>query len=317
MDIICPVGALGADSQASGLCISKSRTGTDLKVLLLPGAPCLHIAGLHLQISQIAAAALQSTHGNIQAAEKIYSVCPHLIIPFHGILRLAEHYHLLLLELMYAVHSPLLDSMGTYFLSEAGRIRCHCNRKIALLHQLTLKLSYHRMLGGPYQVQILALNLVHHGFHFCKAHDSIHHIAANHKRGNTIGKSLIDHKITGIAYHCGMNSRGFTHEIIEAVSAGTPCGILVQTTDTLYNIRVVGHLKIRLYRLSVFFYFYIFTVIPTDGNGRVDYIGNHHHNFCDPFLKLRFYRLQLCKPFGACRNLRLLCFRFFPFSLCH
>lgn len=42
---ISSIFTLGTDTQTSCLCITQGRTGTNLKVLLLSGAPCFYVAG--------------------------------------------------------------------------------------------------------------------------------------------------------------------------------------------------------------------------------------------------------------------------------
>ena len=45
--------------------------------------PCLYVAGLHLQIRQVAGAALQGPYRDIQRAEQVYRVLPQFVIPEH------------------------------------------------------------------------------------------------------------------------------------------------------------------------------------------------------------------------------------------
>ena len=116
---ISSIFTLGTDTQTSCLCITQGRTGTNFEVLLLSGAPCFYVTGFYFQICQITTTTLQGTNGYIQAAEEFYGIGPHLVIPIHGILRLTQNYHLLLLELVYTVYTSLLDAVGTYFLTEA------------------------------------------------------------------------------------------------------------------------------------------------------------------------------------------------------
>lgn len=46
---ISSVFTLGTDTQTSCLCITQGRTGTNLKVLLLSGAPCFYVAGFYFR----------------------------------------------------------------------------------------------------------------------------------------------------------------------------------------------------------------------------------------------------------------------------
>ena len=116
------VRALDADLQPAGLGVAQVGAGADLKVFLLPGGPGLDVAGLDLQIRQVAGAALQLPHRDLQAPEQLHAVAPHLLVPVHALLGPADHDHLLLLELVDAVNAPLLDAVGALFLAEAGGI---------------------------------------------------------------------------------------------------------------------------------------------------------------------------------------------------
>ena len=59
--------ALHPHLQTAGLGVSKVGAGAHHEVLLLPGGPGLDVAGLHLQVGQVAGAALQLADGDVQA----------------------------------------------------------------------------------------------------------------------------------------------------------------------------------------------------------------------------------------------------------
>ena len=80
---------------------------------------------------------------------------------------------------------------------------------------------------------------------------------------------------------------------------------------------MVRHLEIRHHRLSVFLDFHILAVIFSDGNGRVDDVGNHHHNLRDFFLQLGFQFFQLCQTPGVSRHLGFFLLRLFFLALGH
>ena len=282
---ISSVFTLGTDTQTSCLCITQGRTGTNLKVLLLSGAPCFYVAGFYLQICQITTTALQSTNGYIQVAEEFYGVGPHLVVPVHGILGLTQYYHFLLFELVYAVHTSLLDSVRTYFLTEARGIRSHGNRQALLIYDLSFELTNHGMLGSTDQVQILTFDLIHHSFHFCEAHNTVYYAAADHERRDTISESLVDHEVSCVADHCGMDSCSIAHQVIETVTTGTSCALLVQTVQTIQNICMIRNLKIRNYGLTKLLDLYVLAVILTDRNGLINNVGDDHHDLGDLLLQ--------------------------------
>ena len=173
------------------------------------------------------------------------------------------------------------------------------------------------MLTGSDQIQILPFNLIHHGIHFRKAHNSCHHIAADHKWGHTVGKASANHKIPCIRNNCRMKSCNISHQIIEAISGNLSGAVKVKPLEPFHNFRMIRNLKIRRHRFSILLHFHIFTVVFSNGNGRINNIGNNHHNFCDLFLQLSFQLLQFCQTFCPCIYLGLYCLRFFFLSLAH
>ena len=134
------------------------------------GRPCLDVAALNFQVGQIAGAAFQRAHRNIQRTEEIDGVLPESVIPHHGILRLADDDHLLLLKLMDAVHAALFDAVRADFLAEAGRIAGQRLRQLLFGENGVDEFADHGMLGRADQVEILALDLIHHVLHLGKAH---------------------------------------------------------------------------------------------------------------------------------------------------
>ena len=314
---ISSIFTLGSDTQSSCLRITQGRTGTNLEILLLSGTPCFHVAGFYFQICQITTTTLQGTNGYIQTAEEFYGVGPHLVIPIHGILRLTQNYHLLLFELVYTVYTSLLDAVGTYFLTEARRIRSHGNGQALLFYDLTLELTDHGMLGSTDQVQILSFNLIHHGFHFCKAHNAVYYAAADHERRNAIGESLIDHEVSRIADHCRMDSCCITHQIIETITAGTSCTLLIQTVQTIQDICMIRNLKIRNYGLAEFLDLYVLAVVLTDRHRFINDIGNDHHDLGDLLLQFGLGSFQFSQTLCTGRYFCFLGFCLFLFALTH
>ena len=84
------------------------------------GGPGLHVDTLDLQVGQVARAALQRAHRDIQRAEEIDRVGIQLGEPRRALLGLADHHHLLLFKLVDAVDAALLDAVGADLLAEAG-----------------------------------------------------------------------------------------------------------------------------------------------------------------------------------------------------
>ena len=118
--------------------------------------------------------------------------------PVHALLGSGNNDHFLLFKLMNAVNASFLNAVSTLFLTEAGRIACEGVGESFLVNDGINIFSYHGMLTCAYEIKVLALNLVHHGIHFRKAHNACNNAASYHKWGNAVGKALFYHKITGI-----------------------------------------------------------------------------------------------------------------------
>ena len=173
-----------------------------------------------LQVRQVAGAALQLPDGNVHGAEQLHAVAPHLLVPVHGVLRLAHHNHLLLFELVDAVHPPLLNAVGALLLAEAGAVGGEGLGQLVLGEDGVDELADHGVLAGADKVQVLPLDLVHHGVHVRLGHDALHHVGVNHVGGDAVGKALADHKVPGVAEHRGVQPGNVPQEIVEAVAGG-------------------------------------------------------------------------------------------------
>ena len=77
--------ALDPDAQAPGLGVAQVGAGADLEVLLLAGRPGLDVAALHLQVRQVAGAALQLPDGDLEIAEELHAVAPEQAIESSGL----------------------------------------------------------------------------------------------------------------------------------------------------------------------------------------------------------------------------------------
>ncbi len=218
---------------------------------------------------------------------------------------------------MDPVYTTLLDAMGTLFLAETGRIAGQRIRKLLLLMNRIDKFTDHRMLGSTDQIEILSLDLVHHGIHFLKTHDTRHHIAADHKRRYTVGKATVNHEISRIRDHCRMKSGDITHQIIEAIACYLACRIQINSVKTAHNVGVIGNLKIRNNRLTKLLDLHIVGIIRSDGNRRIDDIRDHHHIGKHFFGVGLFLLLKLCQTCSKLCHLCLNLLCLFLFALLH
>ena len=202
--------------------------------------------------------------------------------PVHAVLRLANHHHLLLFKLVNTINAPFFYSVSAYLLSETGRIAGKRLGQVFFVKKGVDKSAYHGMLAGTYQVQILALYLVHHVFHFREAHYAGNHVASYHKGGDKVSKALVYHKVPGIGQYRGVQSRNIAFKVVKSVSAGFSGTVKVNSVTGFHNIGVVRHLEVGHLRLSEFLYFNVLAVVPAHRYAVVDNVRYNEHSF--PYL---------------------------------
>ena len=173
------------------------------------------------------------------------------------------------------------------------------------------------MLGCTDQIQVFALDLIHHGIHLFETHYTGHNIAADHKRRYTIGKSTVDHEIARIRDHCGMKSRDIAHQIIETITGYLSCRIEINTVKTVHNVCMVRDLKIRNHRLTEFLNLHIAGIIRSDRYRRINDIRDHHHILCDLLCIGLFLLLELGQTLCELSYLCLYSFCFLLLSFLH
>ena len=173
------------------------------------------------------------------------------------------------------------------------------------------------MLGSTDQVKIFSLDLIHHGIHLIKTHNTCYNIRTDHKWWNTIGKSTINHKVSCIRDDCGMNSCNISHQIIETISGNFSGCVKVNTIKTLHNICMIWNFEIRNYRLTELFNLYIAAVIFSNRNRWINDVWNCHHNLCNLFRQFLLLCLKFAKTCCIGCNLCLNFLSFFLLSLCH
>ena len=232
---------------------------------------------------------------------------PEPVEPRGAVLRLADDDHLLLFKLVDAVYAALLDAVRADLLAEARRIARERLRKLLLLEERVDELADHRVLARADQVQILALDLVHHVLHLGEAHDAVHHAAANHIRRNAIGEAAVDHEIARVRQDGRVQPRDVAHEIIEAVAAGLSGAVEIDAREFFHDFHMVRHRKIRHNRLAEALALDVLGIVPTDRNGRIDDVRDHEHALADLGLVFRFLRLERGHFIGHALDL-LLCF---------
>ena len=207
--------------------------------------------------------------------------------------------------------------MCTDFLPEARRITGQSLRQLCFRQNGINELSNHGVLTGANQVQVFPFNLIHHIFHFGKAHNTIYNIAANHERWDVIGESFVDHEISCICQNGGVQPCNISAQIIEAIAAGLSCSIQINTMQFLHNINMIRNREIGNNRFSKAFYFYIFAVVSADRYRWINEVWNLHHGFPNLAFQLCFQLLLFFQLCANCSNLCLYSFGFFLFALSH
>ena len=303
--------------QAACLCVTQIGAGADLEVLLLAGAPSLDIAALDLQVSQIAGAAVQLTHGDLHAAEQLHGHLPQLLVPFGALLGAADHDHLLLLELVDAVDAALLDAVCTLLLAEAGAVG-QSQGHLALVDGLVDEAADHGVLAGADQVQVLTLDLVHHGVHLGEGHDALHHVAVHHEGRDDVGKALVDHKVAGVGQHSLVQACNVAQQVVEAVTGHAARGVHIDAVKALHDLGVVRDGEIRHNGLTEALSLHVIGIVRADGHAGVDHLGNGVHDLLNAGRQFLLFLLQLCHLVGVrldggvvgvdlCLQLSLLC----------
>ena len=182
---------------------------------------------------------------------------------------------------MDTVYSSLLDAVGTDFLTEARRIGCQGLREICFVDDRIDELTDHGMLGCTDQVEVFALDLIHHVLHLGKTHNARNDGRTDHERRHVICEAAVDHKISCIGKDRRVKSRDIALEVIESVTAGLSCGIQIDTVEGLHDVHMIRNFEIRNDRLAETLVFDVFTVILTDRYGIVDDVREHEHDLSD------------------------------------
>ena len=218
---------------------------------------------------------------------------------------------------MDTVNTSLLQAVSTLLLTEARGIAGQSLRQLILGNDRINKLTDHGMLAGTDQIQVLALDLVHHRIHLGKTHNAGNNLAADHERRYTVGKSSVDHEIAGIGNNCGVQSRNITHQIIETVSGNLSGSIQIDTVELLHDLSVIGNLKIRNNRLTVTGNLHVLGIILTDRNRRIDDIRNGHHQLQNTLGQLLLLLRKLLQSLSISSNFLLHCLSLLALALSH
>ena len=196
---------------------------------------------------------------------------------------------------MDAEHAPLFDAVGPLLLPEAGGVGGEGLRQLALRQELVNEPAHHGVLAGADEVEILALDLVHHGVHVRLAHD----VAVDHEGGDAVGEALVDHEVPGVGQGGLVEPGHVPQQVVEAVSGHTARRVHVDAVQALHDLRMVGDLKVRHNGLTEPLHLHVGAVVGADGHGGVNDIGDHQQQPVELRLQLPLPGLQLRQTLGV------------------
>ena len=144
------------------------------------------------QIRQVAGAAFQRSAPEYPGNGRNRPMFCHRLIDTSilALFRLADNDHFLLFKLMNPVNAAFFNAVRPYFFTEARGIRWSASAE-AVLHRIIVSINLPIMECSlvPIRYRSSPFDFIHHVFHLRKAHDAGHHVAANHKRRDVIGKA--------------------------------------------------------------------------------------------------------------------------------
>ena len=169
--------------------------------------------------------------------------------------------------------------MGTFFLTEAGRIARQRERQALFGDDLVNELANHRVLAGADEIEVFAFNLVHHGIHLGETHHATNDFAAHHERRDAVSEASINHEVAGVSDDGRMQACDVAHEVIEAITRHAMGRIQIQAIELGHDVGMVWHLKIGHHRLAKAFLLHVKGVVLPHRHFRCDNVGDGIHHF--------------------------------------
>ena len=142
------------------------------------------------------------------------------------------------------------------------------------------------MLARADEVEVFALDLVHHGVHVVLAHHALDHIAVDHERRNAEGEALVDHEVARVGEHALVQARNVAEQVVEARAGDAARRVHINAVEALHDLRVVGDLKIGHLRLAEALDLNVAAVVRADGDARIDDVRDEEHDLVDLLLVL-------------------------------
>ena len=155
------------------------------------------------------------------------------------------------------------------------------------------------MLARADQVEVLALDLVHHGVHIGLAHDALDDVAVDHEGGDAVGEALVDHEVAAIGQHGLVQAGDVTHQIVKAVAGDATRGVHVDAVEALHDLGVVGDVELRHLCLAEALHLDVAAVVRANGDARVDHLGDDHHDLVERGFSVLLLLLHLRHAVGV------------------
>ena len=127
----------------------------------------------------------------------------------------------------------------------------------------------------------------------------------DHEGRDAVGEALVDHKVPAIGQHGLVEPCNIAHEIIESVAGYPAGGVHINAVEALHDLRVIGNVKFRGFGLAKALDLHIVGVVRADGNGGIDHLRDHHHDFGDLLGQAALHLLQLGQSVGVGLHLGL------------
>ena len=200
---------------------------------------------------------------------------------------------------MDTVDTALLNAVGALLLAEAGGVGGQGLGQLVLRQDLVDELADHGVLAGADQVEVFALDLIHHGVHVGLAHNALHHVAVDHEGGDAVGEALVDHEVPAVGQHRLVEPCNVAQQIVETAAGHAACRVQINAVKPLHDVGVIGYLEIRGLGLAEALHLHVAAVVGADGHGVIDDLGDHQHDLVQGGFGLGLLGFQLGHAVGV------------------
>ena len=195
---------------------------------------------------------------------------------------------------MDTVYAALFQTVAADLLAEAGGIAREGQGEFCLRDDLVDKAANHGVLARADEIEVLALDFVHHCFHLREGHDALDDVAVHHERRDDIRKALlVDHEVARVGQNRLMQAGNVAQQIVKTHTGHAARGILVDAVKGLHDVDVMGNLKIGYNGIAKALHFNVMAVVRADGDGGVDDVRDHVHDLAQLVLGLGLLLFKL------------------------